>query len=121
MARVDLTPRQALGPYPTLQPAAGSATLTFVGNATAGDGVAFPASGGKQLLLVRNDNAGAQTVTIESIADSHGRVGEITAYSLAAAAQAVFGSFEMDGWRQADGKIYAKGSHADVKFAVVNL
>lgn len=121
MARVALTPKAALGPYPSLQPVALSATLTFVGNATAADGVSFPLSQRPQLLIVSNTNGGAQTCTIESVADARGRTGDITTYALAAGAVAIFGPFASEGWRQADGSIYAKGSHADVKFAVVDL
>lgn len=121
MARIALTPKQALGPYPALPVTALSATLTFTGNATAGDGVRFPLTGGTQLLLVRNDDSNAATVTIESVADGRGRTGDITTYALAAGAQAVFGPFAADGWRQSTGELHAKGSHADVKFAVVNV
>lgn len=121
MARVALTPKKALGPYPVLPVTALAATLTFVGNATAADGVSFPLALRPQLLIVRNGDSNAQTCTIESVKDSQSRTGDIATYALAAGATAVFGPFAADGWRQTDGSIHAKGSHADVVFAVVEV
>lgn len=76
---------------------------------------------GALLVIAHNTGAGAQTVTIESIVDERGRTGEITTYSLAAGDYAVFGPFDLEGWEQADGNLDFKGSHADVKMAVVSL
>lgn len=121
MARTALTNLTLLGSYPTLQPVALSATLTLTGNATPADGVSFPMTGGKQVLIVQNTDAGAQTCTIESVPDARKRLGEITAYAMAAGAIAVFGPFEFEGWKQSDGTLYCKGSVAGVKFAMVNV
>lgn len=122
MSRTALTALTALGTFPTLQPTAGSMTVTMTGNATAADGVSFPLTGGRQLLIVNNTNAGAQTFTVESVADEKGRTGDITTYSLAAAGIGVFlVEGPAKGWRQSDGTLYVKGSHADVKFGMVNL
>lgn len=120
MARADITVQDASGSRPTLQPTAGTLTLSQTAPGTAGDGVSCPADG-KTLLVAHNTNAGAQTVTISSVADRNGRTGDITAYSIAAGRVATFGPFGREGWAQADGKVYAAGSHTDVKFAAVRL
>lgn len=122
MARTALTALAVLGTFPTLQPTAGTMTPTMTGNATAADGVSFPLTGGRQVLIVDNTNAGGQTFTVESVADEKGRTGDITTYALAAGAIGVFYvEGPAKGWRQADGTLYVKGSHADVKFGMINL
>lgn len=120
MARAPITVQQASGSKPTLQPAAGSLTVNQTAPGTAGDGVSCPADG-KTLLIAHNTNAGAQTVTISSVADRNGRTGDITSYSIAAGRVATFGPFRAEGWAQADGQVYAAGSHTDVKFGAVRV
>jgi hypothetical protein len=80
-------------------------------------------STGKELVIARNSNAGvtARTVTIESIANVKHRTRDITDFSIAAGATAVFGPFPKPGWVQLNGQIYLQGSHAEVLFAVVVL
>jgi len=121
MARTTLTAHTLPGPYPSLQPAAGSRTVTEAAPGTASDGVQVALVSGKTILVVRNTNAGSQTVTITSAADAQGRTGDITTYSIAAGGIAVFGPFATEGWRQSDGMLYAVGSHVDVKFTALNL
>lgn len=76
---------------------------------------------GRTLLLVRNINAGAQSVTIASAADPYSRFGTITAAALASNQQKVFPMFPLLGWLQSDGYLYINGSHADVQFGVVEM
>lgn len=80
-------------------------------------------STGNDLLVARNGHATlARTVTVTSVADPFfGRTGDITAFSLAVGAVAVFGPFKSDGWRQADGFIYVDASTIDITFGVVTL
>jgi len=121
MARTTLTPKTLPGSYPSLQPPAGSLTVTEAAPGTASDGVQVTLVPKKTILMARNTNAGAQTVTITSAADSMGRTGDITTYSIAAGGIAFFGPFETDGWRQSDGNLYAVASHIDVKFVALYL
>ncbi len=121
MARTTITGKTLPGSYPSLQPSAGSLTLTEYAPGTASDGVQVTLIPGKTILIARNTNAGAQTVTVTSVADSMGRTGDITTYSIAAGGLAAFGPFTTDGWRQTDGNLYAVASHIDVKFTVLYL
>lgn len=121
MARTTITGKTLPGSYPTLQPSAGSLVVTEYAPGTASDGVQVALIPGKTILLARNTNAGAQTITVTSSADSMGRSGDITTYSLAAGAIVALGPFQTDGWRQTDGNLYAVASHIDVKFSVLYL
>lgn len=75
---------------------------------------------GKEIVIARNSGASARTVTIESVA-VNGREGDITADSIAAGATHVYGPFEIQGWRQADGNLYLEANNAEVLFAVLVL
>ncbi len=121
MARSDFTPQTLVGGYGDYS-VADVADLTFAAfTGTSGDdGNQFVASG-RDIVIVRNDNVGAQTVTFSSVDDPFGRTGNIAAYSLAAGEYAIFGAFNVDGWRQADGKMYLEASAADVFCAVIRL
>lgn len=118
MPRTALTPQSPPGAYPGTI-AANAADLSFAAADVANKNQV--ALTGKEMLIVRNDNAGAQTVTINSVADSYARTGDITAYSIGAGEYAFFGPFPVAGWRQTDGNLYLEGSHADIKFAVIKL
>jgi len=108
-----------IGGYPALQPTAGSMDFTWVAAGAAfADGFSFPSTG-KEILLVNNKNIGAQTLTVNSVADKFGRTGDITAYSMAAADFAVFEADEMAGWRRPDGDIWGAVSATDVELAVL--
>lgn len=77
---------------------------------------------GRELIIAQNSGATPRTVTVSSVADRYGRVGDKpSAYSLGAAEFAVFGPYPVDGWRQANGNLNFSGSHAEVKFAVIRL
>lgn len=97
MARLSLTVQNIIAKYPTLP-------LT-----------------GKEILLVHNANAGAQTVTISSVVDPYKRTGDITTYSVGIGEYAAFPPFPKDGWAQSDGYLYFAASAADVNFAVLRL
>jgi hypothetical protein len=121
MARLALTPQTLLGSYPALPLTANAADVTFTAaGASFADGAGFPLTGG-EILLAKNANAGAQTVTITSVADELKRTGDITTYSIGIGEIAVFGPFDIKGWRQSDGKLYIAASAADISFAVLKL
>lgn len=121
MARVAITKFTLLGSAPTLQPTAGSLTLTeLAADATNFQSIAFGAFS-RLLVIAHNTGAGARTVTITSVADGLNRTGDITAYSIGAGLIAVLGPFERNGWMQADGTLYCAGSHAEVLFSAAGL
>lgn len=83
------------------------------------DGAGF-AHTGREVLLVRNGNAGAQTVSVSSVGDAKGRKADVTNFSFAAGE---FGAIHLPvaGWRQPDGQLYIAASATDVAFAVLRL
>lgn len=121
MARQVLTPVTAPGPYPALPLGANSRDVAFTAaGASFADGSSFPITG-RELLLVHNGNAGAQTVTISSVADDLGRTGDITTYSIGIGEYALFGPFKKEGWGQSTGALHFAASAADVEFLVVRV
>jgi len=121
MAELTLTVQQMIGKYPSLPLTANAADFTWTAaGADFADGAVFPLTG-REILLVRNDNVGAQTVTITSVADDKNRTGDITTYSVGAGEYAVFPCLAVDGWRQTDGNLDIEASAADVMFAVLRL
>ena len=119
MARTVLTTVTPVGPYVSLPISANSADFTF----TAADNAAgneFTATG-KQILLVQNTDAGAQTFTISSVADALKRTGDVGPYSMAAGEFAAFLLTDQVGYHQSDGNIYLDASAATIKFCVLNL
>lgn len=120
MARLAVPVQTIVAGYPATPLAVNAADITWTpAGASFVDGAGFPHTG-RELLLVRNSNVGAQTVEISSVADEKNRKGDITAYSLAAGEYAAF-QFPVAGWRQADGQLYFEASAPDVNFAVLRL
>ncbi len=78
-------------------------------------------STGREVLLVRNDDAAPQTITIASNPASRtGRNGPITAASLGIGASGAFQIFPSDGWA-VGGLITVTASDVDLMLAVVRL
>ena len=118
MARTALTVQDVPGKYPG-SIGVNAADFTWAA-ADIVDQNSFPCTG-REIVLVRNDNVGPQTVTINSVADPYKRTQDVTAYSVGIGEYAFFGPFPVVGWRQADGNVYLEASAADVFFAVVRL
>lgn len=78
-------------------------------------------STGKEVIVMSNTDALAQTVTIDAAPDAYGRDGAITTYSLAAGDVAITGVLTQQAFRQSDGMIYINTSDVDVKLAVVRI
>lgn len=117
MPRTALTSQTPKGPYPGTV-AANDLDITFAAmDAVNGNSVTL---NGPLLLLFRNDNAGAQTVTINSTTDPYNRSGDVSAYSIGAGEYAAF-IVKPLGWIQSDGALYLDTSSADVKIAVLKL
>jgi hypothetical protein len=119
MARTALTKVTPQGPYIQGQPAANSLDFTFSASDSA-NGNSFPASG-KELLLVQNTDAGAQSFTVRSVPDALGRSQDVTTYTMQTGEFAVFKLDQQVGWVQADGNVYLDSSNNNIKFAVVRL
>lgn len=116
MARATQPVIAPKGPYPVLQPSAGALHFVF----TACDAVNFDEFSftGRELLLVTS--TGSYTFTLESVADSQTRVGDITTYAIASGEYACFWAGNTAGWASG-GKFSLKGSNAGVKFAVIRI
>jgi len=71
------------------------------------------------ILIAHNTGAGAQTVTIDSVASpTTGRTGSITTYSIGIGEYAVFGPFRLRGWGSS-GLLNFEADSADVLFGVL--
>jgi len=117
MARQNHAAQVLLGAYGAY--GAGLADYTY----TAGDIVnneQTPLTG-REIVLIENTDAGAQTITFTSTNDTFGRTQDITAYSMAANDFAMFGPFEQTGWLQTDGNLYFTVSAVTMRIAVVRL
>jgi hypothetical protein len=121
VARQDVAAAQImeLAESQPLTVVADSADLVWT-DSDSGDGMQFTASG-KDILLVRNDEVSAQTVTITTADDDIGRSGEVDAYSVGAGEIAVFGMFNTQHWRQTDGMVYVDMSDDGVQIIVVRV
>jgi hypothetical protein len=118
MARTALTP-VVVPARQLVSVAADAADLAFVaGDATNGNSVLCS---GKEILVVWNVNAGAQTITIDAPADEFARDGAITDYSIGADEIAIFGLFHADGWKQTDNTVHIDVGHVDVTLAVLRV
>jgi len=120
MARLLITPQEVLGSYPALPLVADSADIGWtLSGADFAEGFRFPMTG-RELLIIKNDNAGAQTVTISSlVAKKTNRKGDIETYSMGIAELVVFGPFQKDGWEQVSGELHGAVTAADINIAVI--
>lgn len=115
MARTVVTLQTLFGPRGT-----DGKTLTWTAADVANQNAAVHT--GRLIVLARNTGASARTVTVTSAAEAGlGRVGHITADSLAAAEVHAYGPFGTTGWQQADGRLYFEANHAEVEFAVLEI
>lgn len=117
MARTTLNKTTPLGSFPSLPLTVETADVVFTAADTSNKNQ-FRLEPG-DLVLAWNSGASPYTVTLTSAPDGRNRTGDITSYSLAAADVAVFGPFELEGWRQTDGMFYLEASNAAVKFAII--
>lgn len=120
MARLVVPVTEIVGGYPATPLALNALDFAWTpAGASFADGAGFVHTG-REVLLIRNADAGAQTVTISSVGDAQNRKGDITAFSFAAGE---FGAIQLPvaGWRQPDGQLYFAASDADVNFAVLRL
>lgn len=120
MARLALVPIDVVSGYPATPLAANALDINFTNaGATFVEGAGFPLTG-REVLLIRNLNAGAQTVTINSVNDDKGRKADITNFSFSTGEIGAI-CLPVAGWRQPDGQLYFAASATDVAFAVLRL
>jgi hypothetical protein len=119
MPATPITVQQVVGPYPVLPLTALALAVTFVAADIANTN-SFPVTG-KEVILVQNTDAGAQTITISSVADGLNRKGDITTYSIPASGFAAFAPSQITGWKQSDGTMVITASNVNVKFAILRL
>ena len=122
MPRATLTPQTLQGTKPTAYAVAESADITFEasqgGFTTSGDEFV---SSGNDIVICRNDQGGAQTITFYTAVDPFGLEDTIETYSIGIGEYAIFGPFQTVPWRQTDGNIYLGTSHADIFIAIIAL
>lgn len=112
-------PLTAGGAYPNPLPiAAGGADITFTA-ADVANGNAATITNSKTFLLALNTDVSAHNVTINSAPDSLNRLGDISAYSVAAGKVSCFGPFPTAGWNNSDGLEFS-ADNAGIHFAVLN-
>lgn len=114
MPRTTLPKIASPGPNPTT----GTAVTFTAADAVNGNQIALT---GRELLLIQNNGGSSATYTVSSVADGLGRLGDITAASIAAGAIVTLGPFGIEGWQQSDGYLYLSGSSSSVRFAVLKL
>lgn len=119
MPRTNIDAKATLGSYPVLPIPAGDATFaeTAISDPTDRD-VALV--GGKTLVMARNTDSVARTITFTSAEDSRNRTGNISTYSIDAGANAFFGPFHDEGWSTA-GRLLIDVSDAKVRLTVLTL
>lgn len=86
----------------------------------AADDLEFP-NDGRTLLLIDNGGASSQDAAVISVADPHGRTGDLTV-STTNAKISMAGPFPKSLWNQADGMVHVDITTEDVfSFAAVKL
>jgi len=111
--------QSVVGKYPVTPLVANVADLTFAATELAGD--TFPNSG-KELIILRNDDAAPQTITITSQVDEKNRLGSISAYSVGIGEYAIFGPFPPSAWNDPNtGLLNLLSSDVDLMIAVVRI
>lgn len=118
MARQEQPIINPKGVFPiTLPPPALSLDFVF----TAADAANFDQFSltGRELLVVKS--TGALTITLESVADEYGRLGDITTYAVGTGLFSCFWYGAKKGWEQGSSKAYLKGSTSGIGFAVIRI
>jgi hypothetical protein len=118
MPRTNIVVQEVAQKYPVLPVAANSIDFTFsVGDAV--NGLEYVATG-REVVIMRNVNVGAQTFTLKSVKDELNRTGDITNYSLGPNEFAVLVP-PLKGFQNPDGKVYIDVAHNDVNIAVLRV
>lgn len=120
MARTTVAPQVLTATYYPATPLAGaSADIAWVPSDTVNNNDAVIVDG-KTMLFAFNDSGGALTLTIHSVVDAFGRLGDITTYSVADGVVAHYGPFKTAGWANS-GKLQFDGSAVGLTLAIIQL
>lgn len=114
MSRTALTPVPATGPFPT------AGVLCTPVTMDSSNGNAIPMSG-RDLVVIDNPDSASHTVTFHSVADSNGRLGDITTEAIAAGASKCYGPFGKQGWAQSGGILNVDCSSALLTVRVIQI
>lgn len=115
MARTPFTVQQLTGPYPA---SLVMDSLTWAAADLAnGNSFAFT---GKEIIIVRNDDAATKNITLTSVVDPYGRSVNVTK-AILTGEYAIFQASDLTGWIQTDGLFYLSGDDVDLFIAVVRL
>src|SRR5947209_8483154 len=108
--------------YPSTPLSATSADLTWSAS-DPGNGNYVPLVSGKTVVLTKNvHTTTAFTMTVKSVADSQGRLGDITSYSVVALATSSFGPFLTAGWNQSSpAGLWLDSASSNLQYAVLTL
>jgi len=118
MPRTALTTQTPKGPYPGVVSAEDLDFTWAAADDANGNDFVFT---GRELILVRNDDAAPQTITLTSSNDPQKRLGNITTYSVGIGEYAAFWAGAIQGWVQAGQKFFIDTSDPDLKFAVIRI
>jgi len=119
MPRTTIAAQSYAGAYPALPITPGAADVIFTATDDPTDRET-PLVDGKTVIHAYNSDSVARTITIGSQVDTYNRVGDITAYSVAAGKTAHFGPFKTLGWALA-GKLNIDVSSPLLRLAVITL
>lgn len=121
MPRTAIAVQTPKGPFVALPVVANSLDVAFTAADVANKNEAAFGSG-RLLVIAKNDDVGAVTITItSSAAPGSLRTGDIGPYTMQAG-EIIAYVVERDGFIQAvDGKLYFEASDADVKFAILAI
>ena len=119
MAETALTVQELEGPFDIASATDLDFTYTASDNVNGNSYVVT----GREILICRNDNAGAQTITINGVPDEKNRSGPVTAYSMGIGFYSIFtqGLTNSKGFKQSDGTITFLTASADILVAVLRL
>ena len=118
MARTALTIITPKGPYPGTVAAEALDFVWGAGDATNENDFIFT---GRELILVRNDNAAAKTIgLVSSVAQKTKRTADIAAYSVGIGEYACFWPGNPDGWNQS-GKFHLDCEDDLIKYAIIRI
>jgi hypothetical protein len=120
MARTNIAAQTLPGAYPVLPVTADSVDLTVV-PADVANGNETALVNDRTIVFCDNTGASPRTITFTSVADTLNRTGDITAYTVGAGQQAIWGPFKTVGWAQSGGKLWIDGAHAELVLAVITL
>lgn len=118
MARTPIIVQESIGRYPGLPVTALSADFTFeAADIVDGNEFAFT---GKEVIIVRNDDALDTTLTVQSVAGPLNREGDLGPYTVGPGLYAFF-TPPLTGFQQAGNLCFIDGSDADLMIAVIRF